>query len=53
MANWKYHCSALRKPAAARDEALLRIEPKVIVVVGGKRASAPQYRANSNQAAIT
>jgi hypothetical protein len=52
MANWKYDCSAVREPAAAPDEALVRIEPEVIVV-DGQRATGTQYLINPNQAAST
>lgn len=52
MANWKYHCSELREPAAAPDEALVRIEPEVIVVDGHCATGTP-YLINSSEAAST
>lgn len=52
MANFKYCCSALREPTAAPDEALVRIEPEVIVVYG-HCATGTQYLINSNEAAST
>ncbi|HEY5582120.1 MAG TPA: hypothetical protein VIK56_13350 [Rhodoferax sp.] len=42
----------MREPTAAPDEALVRIEPDVIVVYG-QRATGTQYLINSNEAAST
>jgi hypothetical protein len=52
MANLKYCCSPLREPTAAPDEALVRIEPEVIVV-DGHCAIGTQYLINSSEAAST